>query len=79
MGFLTDKDARLYRQWFVEMAHLRGIPVLYRYPIKVDPTIHAEMLTEKDNTEITDTIITIDISSIKVNPLFILPPILILS
>ena len=46
MGFLTDKDATTYRQWFKEMAYLRGIPVLYRYPIKVDPTIHAEMLTE---------------------------------
>lgn len=46
MGFLTDRDSTMYRKWFVEMSHLRGIPVLYRYPIKVDPTIHAEMLTE---------------------------------
>lgn len=46
MGFLTDNDSTLYRNWFVEMARLRGIEVLYRYPMKVDPTIHAEMLTE---------------------------------
>lgn len=46
MGYLTDKDARLYRSWFKEMAHLRGQTVQYRYPLKLDPTIHSEMLTE---------------------------------
>lgn len=46
MGYLTDRDVRIYRNWFREMAHLRGIPVQYRYPVKLDPTIHSEMLTE---------------------------------
>ena len=46
MGFLTDKDVTLYRNWFREMTRLRGISVLYRYPIKIDPTIHSEMISE---------------------------------
>lgn len=46
MGLLTTGDARLFRGWFKEMAKLRGIHVLYRYPKTIDPTIHAEMLTE---------------------------------
>lgn len=46
MGYLTDRDVRIYRNWFKEMARLRGQHVLYRYPTKVDPTIHSELLTE---------------------------------
>lgn len=46
MGYLTDRDSTLYRQWFKEMARLRGIPVLYQYPVELDPTIHSEMITE---------------------------------
>lgn len=46
MGLLTRHDSTLFRSWYHEMAALRGIPVLYRYPIKIDPTIHSEMITE---------------------------------
>ena len=46
MGFLTQNDSELYRFWYKEMAELRGIPVLYRFPVKLDPTIHSEMITE---------------------------------
>lgn len=46
MGYLTERDVTLYRSWFKECCRLRGIPVLYRYPVKVDPTIHSEMISE---------------------------------
>ena len=36
MGLLTQKDARLFRGFFKEMARLRGIPVTYRYAEEVD-------------------------------------------
>lgn len=43
MGLLTQKDSTLYRSFFKEMAHLRGIPVIYRYVKKFKDTIHAEV------------------------------------
>lgn len=46
MGFLTDRDSTLYRNFYKEMAKLRGIPVLYRYPVEIDPTIHSEMISK---------------------------------
>lgn len=46
MGFLTKKDSEIYRGFFKEMAYLRGIEVYYRYPLHVDTTIHAEMISD---------------------------------
>jgi len=45
MGLLTQKDARLFRGFFKEMARLRGIPVIYRYATEVDTTIHSEFIS----------------------------------
>lgn len=42
MGLLTDRDAKLFRIFFKEMAKLRGIKVQYRYVIETETTIHAE-------------------------------------
>lgn len=42
MGILTDRDARLFRIFFKEMAKLRGIKVYYRYVEKTETSIHAE-------------------------------------
>lgn len=43
MGLLTQKDVRIYRGWFKEMAKLRGIPVKYRYVTSADILLHAEI------------------------------------
>ena len=56
MGLLTNNDATLYRDWFKEMAKLRGITVQYRYVIAQDTTIHGEV----NPTNLTDPI-TLDI------------------
>ena len=42
MGILTNKDAAIFRKMFKEMAKLRGIKVLYQYPIDMEFTIYAE-------------------------------------
>lgn len=42
MGLLTNEDSTLYRNWFKEMAWLRGITVGYQYPLNTDKTIHSE-------------------------------------
>jgi len=42
MGLLTQKDSTIFRQFFKEMAKLRGITVIYQYPIDMDFTIYAE-------------------------------------
>lgn len=47
MGLLTQQDATLYRGWFKEMARLRGIPIIYRYVIEMDDTIHGELHPHK--------------------------------
>lgn len=45
MGLLTQNDARLWRDFFKEMAYLRGQTVKYQYPISTDTTIHSEMIS----------------------------------
>lgn len=45
MGLLTKNDSKIYRNFFKEMAKLRGITVQYQYPIDIDTTIHAESIT----------------------------------
>lgn len=42
MGQLTKKDSTIFRQFFKEMAKLRGIEVIYQYPIDMNFTIYAE-------------------------------------
>lgn len=42
MGYLTREDSTLFRGFFKEMAHLRGIPVKYRYPVSPKTTIYSE-------------------------------------
>ena len=42
MGLLTRKDSAIFRQFFKEMARLRGIQVIYQYPIDMDFSIYAE-------------------------------------
>lgn len=42
MGLLTKDDSKLYREWFKEMARLRGIRVIYRYAVFTSETIHSE-------------------------------------
>lgn len=42
MGLLTNKDARIYRNAFKEMAKLRGISVSYQYIKDKHMTIHSE-------------------------------------
>ena len=42
MGALTREDAKIYRSYFKEMARLRGINVLYQYPIDMNFSIYAE-------------------------------------
>lgn len=46
MGLLTNKDARLFRGFFKEVAYLRGIPVYYYYVESCDTSIHAEFKTK---------------------------------
>lgn len=45
MGLLTQKDARLWREFFKEMAFLRGQTVKYQYPIETTATIHSELMS----------------------------------
>lgn len=42
MGYLTQADSTLYRNWFKEMAFLRGIHVYYQYPINMKFSDYAE-------------------------------------
>lgn len=42
MGLLTTKDSEVFRKFFKEMAKLRGIAVLYQYPIDMEFSIYAE-------------------------------------
>lgn len=42
MGLLTKNDSTIFRNFFKEMAKLRGITVLYQYPIDMNFTIYAE-------------------------------------
>lgn len=42
MGLLTDSDAKVFRDWFKEMARLHGINVGYQYPLGNQKTIHSE-------------------------------------
>ena len=42
MGLLTQKDSTLFRGWFKEMAKLRGIHVLYQFPINMKFSKYAE-------------------------------------
>lgn len=42
MGFLTQTDATMFRNYFKEVAKLRGISVFYQFPVDMDLTIHAE-------------------------------------
>lgn len=43
MGLLTKDDSTLYRNFFKEMAYLRGISVKYSYPVDIDTSIHGEI------------------------------------
>lgn len=56
MGLLVGQDAKLFRNFFREMALLRGQPVLYRYPLSNKRySIHTELQTsysEPINTNI---------------------------
>ena len=42
MGYLTQKDSTMFRGYFKEVAKLRGIHVIYQYPIDMTFTIYAE-------------------------------------
>ena len=42
MGLLTKPDSTIFRQYFKEMAKLRGISVIYQYPIDMQFSIYAE-------------------------------------
>ena len=44
MGILTKGDSKLYRNWFIEMARLRGFTVKY-YAVKngIDSTMYGEL------------------------------------
>lgn len=42
MGFLVNKDATILRNFFKEAAKLRGIHVLYQYPIDMELSNYAE-------------------------------------
>ena len=44
MGYLTRNDATLWRQFFKEMAYLRGIPCQYRYVTSQEVTNYGEFL-----------------------------------
>lgn len=46
MGFLTREDSTIYRNWFKEMARLRGHRVEYRYVKEFNETIHSEVYPE---------------------------------
>lgn len=42
MGLLTKQDSTIFRNFFKEMAMLRGIQVIYQYPIDMEFSLHAE-------------------------------------
>jgi hypothetical protein len=42
MGKLTRQDSTIFRKWFKEMAMLRGISVIYKYPIDMSFSLYAE-------------------------------------
>ena len=46
MGLLTGEDSKLFRQFFKEMAKLRGISVQYIYPIDEETSIHGQIFPE---------------------------------
>lgn len=46
MGLLTSEDSMLFRQFFVEMAKLRGITIDYIYPVDEDKTIHGQIISK---------------------------------
>lgn len=46
MGLLTGEDSKLFRQFFKEMAYLRGISVDYIYPVDEDVSIHGQIFPE---------------------------------
>lgn len=47
MGFLTKQDSTLFRGFFKEMAHLRGITVEYLSIEENETTVHGEILPKK--------------------------------
>ena len=47
MGLLTKEDSEIFRGCFKEMAKLRGIHELYKYPIDKSRTIHSELVVAK--------------------------------
>lgn len=44
MGLLVQEDVRLHRQFFKEMAKLRGLHVDYVYPVLEKITIHGQII-----------------------------------
>ena len=46
MGLLTGEDSKLFRQFFKEMAFLRGISVQYVYPVDEETSIHGQIFPE---------------------------------
>ena len=43
MGLLTNEDSKLFRQFFIEMAKLRGLTIDYVYPVDEDISIHGQI------------------------------------
>lgn len=43
MGLLTQNDTCLFRDWFKEVAKLRGVSVKYCYPVDEDISIYSEI------------------------------------
>ena len=43
MGLLTQEDSALFRQFFIEMAKLRGLSVDYIYPVDENVSIHGQI------------------------------------
>lgn len=46
MGLLTGEDSKLFRQFFKEVAKLRGISVNYVYPVDEETSIHGQIFPE---------------------------------
>lgn len=46
MGLLTGEDSTIFRQFFEEMAFLRGIEVDYIYPVDEEVSIHGQIFPE---------------------------------
>ncbi len=46
MGLLTQEDSTLFRQFFKEMAKLRGLPIEYIYPVDEETSIHGQIFPE---------------------------------